>query len=94
MIKEIKTMPPNFATFSPYNKSDKRNNRVASRKISKYIIPKNASKTETEKGKNNIEIANTKIPKILRKRIIVLYYTLCEELQIKFLEKEKAEKIA
>jgi len=53
--KETKMLPENLVSGAPYNRSINRNDRTASKKKEKYIIPAKARITDTQKGKNNRE---------------------------------------
>lgn len=63
----------NLASCIPKNKSERKNKITASQKTLKYMIPNKAKITDTQNGKNSIEINNNKETEILI--TITLYYT-------------------
>lgn len=55
IIKEIKIIPKNLASFAAKNKSDKKSRMTASQKKEKYAIPIKAKMADTQKGIKSTE---------------------------------------
>ena len=80
IVKDTKTIPNNLTSFAPYNKSEIKSKMIASTKKGKYIIPKNAKMTDTQKGIKSTESKIITEAKI--RSNIPLYYTLPIKIQI------------